>query len=882
MRTSASSNRSIRSPQRTQRGKSVKTERAIRSRKGSPRRVAREMGRLRRGLAEDTRPPGLGNRDDTTPAVAMLAGRRTLEKTAPPPESSSMLLPLLLFAQTTAAAAPATLAGQAQQAVYVGTARQMDVRIPSFAAADAGATVDGRLDEPVWSRAAVLTGFSMYQPVDSRPAPDSTQVLVWYAPDAIWFGIRAFEPHAGVRATLSNRDQISNDDNVEIHLDTFDERRRAYVFIVNPLGVQADGMKNEGAGLFLPGQHIEPGQNDLSPDFIWQSKGHLTDYGYEVELRIPFKSLRYPAQPTEDWGVQVVRNVQHSGYQETWTPVHKASASFIVQEGKLVGMSGMRHGEVVELNPEFTTSVDGGPADASTGAVPGAWQYHTSPTLGGNARLGLGSNFVLNGTIKPDFSQVEADALQIAGDARFDVFYAEKRPFFVDGIEQFAVPNTLVYTRRIVHPTAAARLTGKIGRTDVAVLSALDDPQTSLTGGHDPAWNLVRLKRDFAEQSFAGILLGDREDGADFNRYAEADLRHVFGRLYYLELQAVGSATRRDDTTRTAPMWEAAVDRTGRSFGFHYQLTGIDPDFYAASGFVPRTNIVNAQVANRYTLYGHPDAVFEQYNTFITTNAIWRYRDFFAAKSLLEDRFSMSNSFTFRGGWKVGLSPALSTYAFDPAAYAGYYVPSDSVFATPRCAPFRPSDRITTFTVGPSVSTPQFQHVVASAGFTVGNDVDFFETSRVRRFDTNANVDWRPTEKLRVGGSYVSSRFTRRADGATIVDVRIPRLKVEYQLARPLFVRFVGQYDSHEGAPLRDPRTGGPIYTQTGGVYTAATHQAGNGLRVDWLFSYRPTPGTVFFAGYGSTMTEPEPLRFGALHRQSDGFFVKGSYLLRM
>ena len=783
-----------------------------------------------------------------------------------------MLLPLLLFAQTAAAAAPATLAGQQGQDVYVGTARQTEVHIPSLAADDV--VVDGRLDEPQWHRAALLTGFSMYQPVDSRPAPDSTQVLVWYAPDAIWFGIRAFEPHGGVRATLSERDQISNDDNVEIHLDTFDERRRAYVFIVNPLGVQADGMKNEGAGLFLPGQHIEPGQNDLSPDFIWQSRGHLTDYGYEVEVRIPFKSLRYPAEEAETWGVQIVRNVRHSGYEETWTAVHKANASFIVQEGTLVGMTGMRHGEVVELNPELTTSVNGAPPS------PGGrgWGYHTSPTLGGNARLGLGSNFVLNGTVKPDFSQVEADALQIAGDARFDVFYPEKRPFFVDGIEQFAVPNTLVYTRRIVHPTAAARLTGRIGRTDIAVLSAFDDPQTSYTGGDSPLWNLVRLKRDFATQSYAGILLGDREDGASFNRYAEADLRHVFGGLYYLELQGVGSTTRLADTSRAAPMWEAAVDRTGRSFGFHYQITAIDPAFQAASGFIPRTNIVNTQVANRYTLYGHPGAVFEQYNTFIFTNAVWRYHDFFAGKSLLEDRLSMSNSFTFRGGWNLGLTPSLASYAFDPAAYAGYYV----VAGSGTWRPFVPADRITTFTLNPTVTTPQFQHVTATAGVTVGNDVDFFETSRVRRVDTQASVDWRPTEKLRIGGSYVSSRFTRRATGERIVNVRIPRLKLEYQLARPLFVRFVGQYDADVGALLLDPRTGSLIYTLSNGTYEPASHHNQNGLRVDWLLSYRPTPGTVFFVGYGSTLAEPQPLRFRDLQRQSDGFFVKGSYLLRM
>src|SRR5581483_977377 len=162
-------------------------------------------------------------------------------------------------------------------------------------------------------------------------------VYVWYSTDAIYFGIRAFEPHATVTATLADRDRVSSDDNVEIHLDTFDERNRAFVFVVNPLGVQADGTKNEVGG-FIPGSNVAPGQNDLSADFVWQSKGHVTDFGYEVEIRIPFSSLRYPPGSNERWGLQVDRHVQHSGYEETWTPAKRASASFISQEGYLVGM----------------------------------------------------------------------------------------------------------------------------------------------------------------------------------------------------------------------------------------------------------------------------------------------------------------------------------------------------------------------------------------------------------------------------------------------------------------------------------------------------------------------------------------------------------------
>jgi hypothetical protein len=228
-----------------------------------------------------------------------------------------MLVPLFFVLQLAAPAQP----------VYHGRLGQLLARAPLDSAI---VTIDGALDEPVWRHAALITGFSMYQPVDQRPSPDSTEVLVWYSRTHIYFGIRAFESHGPVRATLADRDRISSDDNVELQLDTFLDHRRALVFIVNPLGVQADGTRNEGGG-FTPGSNIGPGQNDLSADFLWDSKGRLTEWGYEVEIRIPFSSIRYPAATRQQWGLQIVRNVQHSGYQETWTPAVKASASFVAQ-----------------------------------------------------------------------------------------------------------------------------------------------------------------------------------------------------------------------------------------------------------------------------------------------------------------------------------------------------------------------------------------------------------------------------------------------------------------------------------------------------------------------------------------------------------------------
>ena len=796
----------------------------------------------------------------------------------------------MLLALSAGLAVVASLQVAAQPAsdttVFHGRNQQVDVRIPHI---NADAEIDGRLDEPVWHQAAVLTGFSLYQPVDQRPSPDSTEVHVWYSSTAIYFGIRAFEPHGTVRATLAERDRVSSDDNVEIHLDTFKDRRRAYVFIVNALGVQADGTKSEGGG-FIPGSNVMPGQNDLSPDFVWQSKGRVTDYGYEVEVRIPFRSLRYPDHSVQDWGLQFVRHVQHNGYEETWTPARRASASFIVQQGYVHGLTGMEHGQVVELNPEVTSSMVGAPAVQAPSGI-SQWRYENSASLGGNLRWGLGSNFVLNGAVKPDFSQVEADALQIAGDARFALFYAEKRPFFVEGNELFNVPNTLVYTRTIAQPSTAAKLTGKLGSNDVALLAAADDPHAArLASNERPMIGILRLKRDFAEQSTAGLLVSDREEGSAFNRVIGGDVRHVFGRMYFAELQGVGSFTRSpailaDDRMHGAPMWNADIDRTGRSFGFHYGILGVGKGFLQTNGFVPRTNFVQPGIANRYSWYGRQGSLLERYNVFIMSNALWRYDDFFKAKSMLENSLSANSSFTLRGGWTVSATPNVSSYAFDPAEYAGLYVLQPNSSST--YIPFQPSERLSSTSLDFSVSTPQYRRFAASAGTSYGHTLDFFETSRAHRVRSNASIDWRPTEQIRVSGSYVSDRYTRAADGEVQTTTRIPRLKLEYQLSRAIFVRFVGQYQAITDYPLLDPRTGGQIFTRSSpGTYEPArrflgTADAFNGLRADWLFSYRPSPGTVFFVGYGSSMIEDSALRFNGLRRTTDGLFVKASYVFR-
>src|SRR5881296_3912554 len=549
---------------------------------------------------------------------------------------------------------------------YDGSKRQLDVAPPRV---EADARVDGVLDEPVWRRAAHLIGFSQYRPVDGRPAEDSTEVLVWYAPDAIYFGIRAFERHgAVVRATLADRDNIDSDDNVAILLDTYLDHRRATMFAVNPLGVQEDGVWSDGVAAGAAGGPSAGGRFDatidLNPDYVYESRGRVTAQGYEVEVRIPFKSLRYQSADPQDWGIQVVRSVQHSGYEETWTPAVRANASFLIQAGRLVGLGALRRGLVLDLTPEFTTKVDGAPT------TPG-YDYRGTPEVAGNLRWGLTQNLGATATANPDFSQVEADVGQVTLNQRFALFYPEKRPFFLEGLEQFDTPNSLIYTRRIVHPVFGAKLAGKVGGTGIAYLGAVDNQDES-AAGTNPVYNLVRLRRDLGPTSTVGLAYTDWIDGDDYNRVLGADARVVWRRIWFSEVQVGGSWTRDATGARAGKLWDVTfADRTGRAYGNHFELLGIERTFQDTSGFVNRVDLVAGRTFNRFTWYGRPGALLEQLSAIVGFAPIWRYADFGRLRGTVEDTLQNFWVATLRGGWALNLTLSLNHFSFDPAAYAG-------------------------------------------------------------------------------------------------------------------------------------------------------------------------------------------------------------------
>jgi hypothetical protein len=235
----------------------------------------------------------------------------------------------------------------------------------------------------------------------------------------------------------------------------------------------------------------------------------------------------------------------------------------------------------------------------------------------------------------------------------------------------------------------------------------------------------------------------------------------------------------------------------------------------------------------------------------------------------------MRNDFTLHGGWDVTISPALNHYRFDPSTYANGRV----VRAIGDTIAFTPSSGIGTRSVGFSVSTPQFARWSAYAAVAQGTDIAFTETAPARRRDASADLELRPNQRIRVSATYLQSSLWRSSNDVRVNYERIPRLRAEYQLTRAVFVRLVGQYVSTEQSLAIDPRTGSPLIG-TGGCESPGGCRS-NDFRSDVLFSYRPSPGTVFFAGYGSDLTEPDALAFQQLRRTDDGFFIKASYVFR-
>jgi hypothetical protein len=301
--------------------------------------------------------------------------------------------------------------------------------------------------------------------------------------------------------------------------------------------------------------------------------------------------------------------------------------------------------------------------------------------------------------------------------------------------------------------------------------------------------------------------------------------------------------------------------------------SGADPrgDFNSDAGFVNRNDIVSGRAFNRFTLYGRRGALLETFQLFAGVTRIWRYDDFLE-RGGIEGEESASMMSRWRGGWQVNSEIERTFVDFDPATYPPYTTQTSS---GPQ--PFSPLPGVSGPGVSLTITTPTFRLIDATARVQRNRSAIFSEASEGTSTSITGGVSLRPNESLRIAATNTFQRITRTRDGSEFARAIIPRVKAEYQPTRALFFRTIAEYRSERRDRLEDARSGLPL-TLSGNPVPATSL---TGLRLDLLASYEPTPGTVAFLGYGTTLRADELLPDSDLVRMSDGFFLKLAYQFR-
>jgi hypothetical protein len=766
------------------------------------------------------------------------------------------------------------------------------VRIARFATPP---KIDGLLDDDIWGQATILKDFYQIQPGDNIAPSKPAQVLLGYDARHLYIGFRAPDEPGKVRATVAKRDEIWDDDNVGIFLDTFNDRRRCYALFFNPLGVQADGIFTEGNG------------EDYSIDIVMESKGVVTDEGYTVEIAIPFKSLRYEAGKDKLWSPHFFRRIKRFNNElDSWMPVSRDKSGFLNQTGQLTGLEDISTERTLELIPSLTVSETGKRVRALPLAPPGA-QAQMDPGRivnqpirfdpGLTMKFSLTPTITLDAAINPDFAQVEADQTVVTANQRFPIFFEEKRPFFFEGIDIFQTPLQAVHTRSIVDPDYALKLTGRRGRNSFGLLLASDNAPGNYSEDerNDPNTRpdiekfldknayigVLRLKRDIGKEGNLGLIATSYNFIEKHNQLGGFDGRFRLDQKTTISFQVLGTHSRKfffdpdlgKDLYRTGNgigyNWN--LDRSGRHFGYFLGGSGRTRDYRADVGFTRRTNTNDINIFTRYSSEPKPKATliswwlsqFSQINydfqgriqnwsaqpfirfqfkrqTFFGISYNHRYERIF------EEEFGAKRTPT-RAGAFFGDDPERSAYSKGFFTFAGT-TPSKkySVFGF---ASYRRGDLDFDFGAG-----RRFPRVSPAA---LANPNAPLDPGPGASLNLEGNFTYKPADALNLSLSYTKSRLVRSDTRRVAFDDNIYSWRATYQFTRFTFVRARVDYTT-----------------------------LSSNVRGQFLFGWTPNPGTSFYAGYNDDLTRNGFSPFtGQLEpgfrRNGRTFFIKLSYLIR-
>ena len=718
--------------------------------------------------------------------------------------------------------------------------------------------IDGRLDDSVWETATHISDFVQIAPIEGAPGTEETEVWMAYDSDHLYFAFYAhYTRPETMRINRADREEIRGDDRMSILFDPFLDQQRAYQFEVNGYGVQADSLVNAdgstgfsrssasgsasrgsgprrsgGSGMSSSGQFGIRG--DDSWNALFDSGGQVVADGWTAEMRIPFKSLRYPSRAAgvgHRWGFQITRVIRDKSEAQSWSPISRGVAGQLTQFGTLEGLSDMSLSRNLELLPEVTGfrlgSLDTGSGEYSTDDPTGE--------LGFGVKYGLTPNLTADMTYNPDFSQIESDRPQIETNQRFALFYPEQRPFFLEGQEIFqtATPLTLVHTRTIVDPRFGGKLTGKVGQTTLGVVVADDEAAGRLDDTAHPLYGtsaqtvLGRARYDFYAESYLGAIMTAREFGADYNRVAGVDGRFRLGRTHRISFLAAGSETE-DETlgSLSGGAFEADFSKQGRNVSYNIAHSRIDPGFLTSTGFLPRVDLQQTSGTAGYRWW--PESNLMTWGPSVT------YLRLYDHSGLLQDeQIQAMANFSFRNNMAITgmVNRDLERYGaidFRKTGFGFFGVMSARILSI-------------------------------YGGYNWGDGILYDSDSPYLGWSTVGNVNFRfqPTSRLRTEFNMVSSDFVEPISQTDIFNVKIFRTRTTYQFTDRLLARYIMEHNT-----------------------AAAT--LGNNV----LFTYRVNAGTVIFLGYDDRYRQGmliDSLLFPTteLLRTNRAFFGKISYLFR-
>ena len=438
-------------------------------------------------------------------------------------------------------------------------------------------SMDG-LDASVGMRR--IEGFVQRFPNDGAPVSERTIVYAGYDQEFLYVAFQCFDSAPDrIGAHLVPRDSLPNDeDSVAVHMDTFRDLKHAYGFQINAHGVQTEGIYTEGQGW------------DLSWDTVWRSEAKRTDKGYVVLVAIPFKSLRFPATEQQSWGMFFYRAIARKSEQVYWPACSTRVAARFRQAAIVDGIEHVSPGRNLQAIP-YVSSRSFKAMEVGAGGGASFVSKSIEGAIGLDAKTVVHDSIVIDATVNPDFSQVESDQPQITVNKPFEVFFPEKRPFFLENATFFNTPIQLLFTRRIADPMVGGRATGRVGAYAIGAM-VVDDraPFDGRTSDARSWFGVARVMRDVGRESSIGAFVSER-DGENGNAVGGVDARVKIGANWFATGQGVvtGTSDRGDDGRGSAAF--AALVGSGRRFNYELDYNDRSPAFRVTNGFVPRVDV---------------------------------------------------------------------------------------------------------------------------------------------------------------------------------------------------------------------------------------------------------------------------------------------------